>query len=270
MTWGLDRISVDFGTTKALDSVSLALKPGEVAVVVGGDGAGKTTLCRSIVGLQPISSGEVSRPDRVGYQPASSGVWRDLTVMENLRLVAGAYRLDSTHASDRIAELLEVTRLEEASNRLGGALSGGMRQKLGVAMAVLSEPSLLVLDEPTTGVDPVSRLELWSFIMRSASENRAVIVTTTYVDESRRGREVLALDAGRVLAVGTPEEVVNTMPGAIFESSEPQHGSARSWRRGSKWRIWVEDGSTPGEAVPTNPDMADVVTVAALRNESGL
>ena len=267
MTWGVAEVVVQFGHKAALERVSLPVGSGQVAVVVGGDGAGKTTLCRAMVGLQQLSGGEVSRPERIGFQPASSGVWRDLTVMENLRLVAGAYRLEPSHASARIDELLEVTRLAEASDRLGGELSGGMRQKLGVAMAVLSEPQLLVLDEPTTGVDPVSRLELWSFIMRSAREDRAVVVTTTYVDEARRGNRVLALDAGRPLAEGTPEAVLDSMPGSIYESTLRPSDSRYSWRRGRDWRVWSESGANPDGLRRVVPDMADVVTVAALRNE---
>lgn len=266
MTWGGDGITVSFDGEEALRQVSIDLEPGRIAVVVGGDGAGKTTLCRTIVGLEAVTAGEVSRPGRTCFQPETSGVWRDLTVLENLQFVSGGYGLDADHARIRIDELLDVTELTAARDRLGRDLSGGMRQKLGVAMAVLSEPELLVLDEPTTGLDPISRLELWSFINRSAREGRAVLVSTTYVDEAHRGDSVLALDEGRVLASGALHDVVASMPGKLFRS--PHRNGPNSWHRGDSWRVWSPDGVPPDGATETEPDLSDVVTVAALAGES--
>jgi ABC-2 type transport system ATP-binding protein len=265
MSWGVSGVTVDFGDNRALDEVSLALEPGEISVVVGGDGAGKTTLCRTIVGLESVDGGEVSRPPRTCFQPESSGVWADLSVIENLRFVAAAYGLSHSHARSRIEELLDVTELDEAIDRLGRDLSGGMRQKLGVAMAVISEPELLVLDEPTTGLDPVSRLELWSFINLSAQDGRAVVVSTTYVAEAQRGDQVLALDQGRTLALGSTEDVIAAMPGRLFDS--PTRIGANSWHRGHSWRVWSPDGEPIAGAQETAPDLADVVTVAALSEE---
>ncbi len=267
MSWGTADVTVVFGDTIALNDVSIALEPGQISVVVGGDGAGKTTLCRTIVGLEEVRSGTVSRPARTCFQPETSGVWRDLTVVENLQFVAGGYGLDPAHARSRIDELLEVTELAGARDRLGRELSGGMRQKLGVAMAVLSEPELLVLDEPTTGLDPISRLELWSFINRSAREGRAILVSTTYVDEAYRGDTVLALEDGDALAQGAIDDVIASMPGKLFES--PHRNGPNSWHRGHSWRVWSPDGDRPDEAKEVSPDIADVVTVAALAEERG-
>jgi ABC-2 type transport system ATP-binding protein len=140
-----------------------------------------------------------------------------------------------------------------------------MRQKLGVAMAVLSEPELLVLDEPTTGLDPVSRLELWSFIDRSAREGRAVLVSSTYVDEATRGDTVLGLEEGRVLASGEVAKVVAGMTGRLFVTTHKH--SANSWRRGETWRAWSPDGSPIPGGREIEPDLSDVVTVAALAEE---
>ena len=265
MTWGVNAVSVRFGKRVALEDVTLGLKPGHIAVVVGGDGSGKTTLCRTIVGLEQVVAGEVARPSRTCFQPESSGVWSDLTTLENLEFVARGYNLEPPHARSRIEELLAVTDLTEARDRLGRQLSGGMRQKLGVAMAVLSEPELLVLDEPTTGLDPVSRLELWSFINRSAREGRAVLVGTTYVDEATRGDTVLALEEGRVLASGQVNEVVAAMPGRLFASGHKR--GTLSWRRGEDWRVWSADGVPPVGAREIEPDLSDVMTVAALSSE---
>jgi len=265
MSWGADRVTVVFGETTALQEVSVDLRRGQIAMVVGGDGAGKTTLCRTVVGLENVSGGVVSRPPRTCFQPETSGVWADLTVLENLQFVAGGYHLALDHSRARIDELLEVTGLAPARDRLGRQLSGGMRQKLGVAMAVLSEPDLLVLDEPTTGLDPVSRLELWSFINRSAQEGRALLISTTYVDEAERGDIVVALDEGRVLASGSVESIVDSMPGRLFTASESL--GETSWHRGQAWRVWSPDGADVPRASPTEPDLADVVTVAALSRE---
>lgn len=265
MSWGVEGVSVSYGSNHALDDVTLDLEPGRIAVVVGGDGAGKTTLCRTIVGLEGVGAGEVRRPERTCFQPESSGVWGDLTVLENLQFVAGGYRLPIDHSRARIEELLEVTELNDARDRLGRQLSGGMRQKLGVAMAVLSEPDLLILDEPTTGLDPVSRVELWSFINRSAREGRAVLVSTTYVDEAARGDSVLALDDGKVLARGSVADTVAAMSGRLFETGEKR--GDHSWHRGESWRVWSPDGSDVPGAREITPDLADAVTVAALAGE---
>lgn len=266
MTWGLEGVSVRFGHVVALDGVSLAVEPGEIAVVVGGDGAGKTTLCRTLVGLNPVSAGSVSRPERTGFQPETSGVWADLTVTENLEFVAGAYQLDHDHAVERMNRLIEATALGEARDRLGRQLSGGMRQKLGVAMAVMSEPDLLVLDEPTTGLDPISRIELWSFISMSAREGRSVVLTTAYVDEAARAGTVLALDDGAVLAEGSVGSIVESLPGDLYISSRP--ATTNSWRRGRSWRVWSPDGANPGNLPEADTDLADVITVAAMARES--
>lgn len=265
MSWGARGVTVEFDGEPALRQVDIDLAPGDITIVVGGDGAGKTTLCRTIVGLERTNSGTVSRPERTGFQPETSGVWVDLTVLENLYFVAGGYGLDSAYARQRIDELLEATNLGVARDRLGRQLSGGMRQKLGVAMAVLSEPELLVLDEPTTGLDPISRLELWSFIALSARQHRAVMVSTAYIDEAERGDSILALDEGRVLASGTVADALAAMPGKVFTSEK--RVSQASWHRGHLWRTWSPDGTPVSGGVEADPDLVDVVTVAALAEE---
>lgn len=265
MTWGLDAVEVRYGDTIALDDVTFEVTPGEVAAVVGGDGAGKTTLSRTLAGLATVSAGRVRRPERTGYQAETSGVWGDLTVMENLEFVAGAYELPANRARSRIGDLLDATDLSDATDRLGRHLSGGMRQKLGVAMAVLSDPELLVLDEPTTGLDPLSRVELWSFIGLAAREGRAVVVTTAYVDEAARAGKVLALDEGQVLATGTVADILSALPGTLYEARRAE--GPHSWRRGQTWRVWTSAEEPVPDAVGVDPDLADVITVAALTRE---
>ncbi|HEX9978683.1 MAG TPA: ABC transporter ATP-binding protein [Acidimicrobiia bacterium] len=261
--WGLAEVTVRLGATTALDRVSLGVDPGVVAVVVGGDGAGKTTLARTLAGLVAVSAGAVSRPvGRVGYQPAGSGVWPDLTVTENLSFVASAFHIGAAPAARRMAALLEATGLGAARDRLGANLSGGMRRKLGVAMALLAEPEMVVLDEPTTGVDPVSRYELWRLVSQTAAAGAAVVMTTTYLDEAERAGTILALEAGRTLAAGTPEEVRGSLRGAVYavdRASQANH----QWRRGAAWRIWTE-GSPPAGARRVDADLGDVLIAASL------
>lgn len=266
MTWGLQAVSVDIDGMPALVDVDLTVEPGEAVAVVGGDGAGKTTLSRTMVGLADPRQGQVSRPPmaKIGYLPSSSGVWPDLTVTENLSFVADVHRLGRGERLARIERLLSVTALEGAATRLGADLSGGMRQKLGVAMALLPEPELLVLDEPSTGVDPVSRAELWRLVTLSAADGAAVIFTTTYLDEAERARSILALENGRVLGRGSLADIAASVSGIIVDSRSTD---GRSWRRGRAWRSWRPDGSTPAGSAAVVPDLTDLLVAATLAAE---
>jgi ABC-2 type transport system ATP-binding protein len=271
VSWGSRDLTVRFGHHLALDDVSLEVPAGRVTAVVGGDGAGKTTLLRCLVGAIAPDAGEIRRPDarRIGYLSSTSGTYPDLTVEENLAFSAGSYGLSAGETQERAAAFLDRTGLTEARDRLAGNLSGGMRQKLGVIRAMLHRPELLVLDEPTTGIDPVSRADLWWLIARAAADGAAVILATAYLDEAERASWVLALDAGRVLAEGPPEQIAAGVPGAIVTTTERPGGEAgrRSWRRGARWRTWspLESVAPQGEAV--QPDLHDAVTVAALARE---
>ncbi|MGH8928700.1 MAG: ABC transporter ATP-binding protein, partial [Acidimicrobiia bacterium] len=185
VTYGLESVGVIEHGAPALVDVDLEVPTGAITVLIGADGAGKTTVARVLVGLRNPDSGAVRRPSpaRIGYKPEAAGTWAELTVAENLEFVAAAHRLGRP-GGDRIHALLHVTGLVAASDRLAGKLSGGMRQKLAVAMAILPEPELVVLDEPTTGLDPVSRSELWRLLVRAAGEGMAVLATTSYLDEA--------------------------------------------------------------------------------------
>jgi ABC-2 type transport system ATP-binding protein len=197
--WGVRDLTVRYGRRPALENVTLELRPGEVAAVIGGDGAGKTTLLRALAGVVRPASGRVLRPDRrrIGYVAGASGVYDDLSVDENIEFVAAAYGLTGSARDERVTELLARTGLAGTGGRLAGRLSGGMRQKLAFLLAMVHEPELLVLDEPTTGVDPVSRAELWHLIAAAAAAGAAVVVATTYLDEARRAARVLLLEDGR-------------------------------------------------------------------------
>jgi ABC-2 type transport system ATP-binding protein len=212
--WGAEQLTVKYGARTALDDVSIDVRPGGVTVVVGGDGAGKTTLLRAVAGAVRPQSGRVRRPARahIGYIAGASGLYADLTVDENVAFVGAAYELGHAERDRRAAELMRQTGIEGTGGRLAGRLSGGMRQKLALALAMLHEPKLLILDEPTTGVDPVSRSEVWRLIAQAAADGAAVLVATTYLDEAERAAEVLVLDDGRAVAAGPPEAVAAALP----------------------------------------------------------
>ena len=209
-TWGCQGLSVRYGDTVALEDVSLEVPAGAVAAVVGGDGAGKTTLLRALAGTVRPAAGTVRRPDRrrLGYVSAGPGVWADLTVDENLSFAGRAYGLSADDLEVRVGALLDRTGLAEAHDRLAGRLSGGMRQKLALAMAVAHEPDLLVLDEPTSGVDPLQRARLWETIRASAEHGAGVLVTTHHLAEAEQCDRLVVLAGGRVVAAGSLPEIV--------------------------------------------------------------
>ena len=264
--WGLDRVSVSFGTNRALQEVSLTLIPGSIVSVAGGDGSGKTTLLRTLLGLLPPSSGTIDRPDgnEVGYLPTGSGVYPDLTVEENLKFVAGAYGVRGEDYRSARDELLTRTGLDDARDRLGGNLSGGMRQKLGLAMTLVHRPRLLVLDEPSTGVDPVSRSELWRLVSDAARDGASVLMTTTYLDEAGRCDAVCVLDEGVVLLQGPPNQLVADIGGVVGETTK-RPDTPYAWRRGASWRMWSPGDFKSSGVRSVVPDLQDAVIVAALR-----
>lgn len=290
MRWGVRELTVHLGQVVALDGVSLDVPPGQVTGVVGGDGAGKTTLLRVLAGALAASSGEVRRPDGrgIGYLVSSAGSYPDLSVDENIEFAASAYGIPARTARARAVEYLERTGLAGFGGRLAGNLSGGMRRKLGLVRSLLHEPDLVVLDEPTTGIDPVSRADLWGMIARAAAAGAAVVFSTTYLDEAERAARLLALDAGRALVTGTPAEIVAAVPGAITARVSRPAGidGRRAWRRRGTWRVWQPDGPASGigeeldecdegdAAVeadqPVSIDLQDAITVFALRRELDL
>jgi len=264
--WGTIDVTVRFGPVTALESVTLTAEPGVVTAVVGGDGAGKSTLLRVIAGLVAPTEGRAARPpDRcMGFVPTGSGVFGDLTVAENVEFVAGAYGV--ALPSERVDDLLRRSGLSGFTDRLAGTLSGGERQKLALVTALLSEPLLLILDEPTTGIDPVSRMMLWRLMAATAARGAAVVFSTSYLDEAERAGVVMLLDRGRSLAYGTPDDLIRQVPGKVVTTDEPTD-PARAWRHGARWRQWSPDGTLPGELVEAR--LEDVAIVAALAAGGG-
>ncbi len=254
---------------RRLRDVSLEIPAGSVTAVVGGAGAGKTTLLRVLAGGLKEKAGDVRRPvaSQIGYVPTGGGVFPGLTAEENLHFVASVYGVDRDEASTRSGELLERTELAPFASRLASHLSGGQRQKLAMAMGLVHGPRLLVLDEPTTGVDPVSRAQLWRLIAASSVEGAAVVVATSYLDEAERASKLLVLDAGRVLDSGSPREIVARLPGRIVRLERP--AGRRSWRDGRHWRRWVSPHDpTLAEGVHVQATLSDAVIVSLLHDEA--
>jgi ABC-2 type transport system ATP-binding protein len=266
MTYAVRSAAVRFGDTLALEDVSLVVEPGSVVAVVGGDGAGKTTLLRALVGEVQLERGEVDAPppEAIGYMPATAGSWLSLTVAQNMDFVGGIYGLSGDALATRRGVLLGRAKLRPAVDRLSAQLSGGMRRKLGFSMAMLHDPLLLVLDEPSTGIDPVSRVDLWRLVSEAASAGAAVVMSTTYLDEAERAASLLALDGGRTLASGTLPDVLSSFSGAITATAAPERRTW-AWRRGREYHeYWPTTAEVPVGALIVTPDLEDVVIALSM------
>ena len=220
-----------FGNVHAVDGVSLQIKAGEVYGLVGSDGAGKTTTMRLLVGALKADSGEVNicgydlnkqietARAQFGYLSQRFSMYEDLTVLENIRFFAEVRGLRSNEWLPRCNEILEFVGLEKFTDRRAGLLSGGMKQKLGLASALVTRPKVLLLDEPTTGVDPVTRQDFWQLVIRltTQGEGVAVIISTPYMDEASRCHRVGFMKAGRIITEDTPSNLRARLAGRILE-----------------------------------------------------
>ncbi len=214
---------------QALSNLSFDVAAGKVTGLVGADGAGKTTLMRIAAGLLVPTSGTVrvlgldsvadthEIQSRVGYMPQKFGLYQDLTVAENMNLYADLQAVPMAERRERYQRLLKMTGLGDYTRRRAGALSGGMKQKLGLACALIKSPEILLLDEPTVGVDPVSRRELWKIVKQMMETDRiGVLVSTAYLDEAERCSHVVVLHEGEILAQGAPAEFMQQTEGKVF------------------------------------------------------
>jgi ABC-2 type transport system ATP-binding protein len=220
---------------RALDGVSLEVPAGTLTALVGPDGAGKTTLLRLMAGLMHADEGELrvlgidvsAEPqavqDRISYMPQRFGLYDDLSVQENLDLYADLHGVSAGQRRERYARLMEMTDLGRFTSRPAGKLSGGMKQKLGLACTLVRSPELLLLDEPTVGVDPLSRRELWQIVQQLVDDEKlSVIVSTAYLDEAERCSHVFVLQEGRLIAKGTPAEIRSHAQGMCFVAAPPK------------------------------------------------
>jgi len=224
----IDGVDKHFGSVHALRGLSARIEYGRLTGLVGPDGAGKTTLMRILTGLLVPDAGRVTLAgfdvvddnDAIhvasGYMPQRFGLYEDLSVMENMRLYAQLRGMDASRHTDLFAELLDFTRLGPFTERLAGKLSGGMKQKLGLACALMARPAVLLLDEPSVGVDPVSRQDLWRMVQALTDEGMAVVWSTAYLDEAERCDRVLLLNEGQLAFDGPPGELTGRLEDRSF------------------------------------------------------
>ena len=232
----LDHVAKAYGRVQAIADLSLSIGSGEMFGLIGPDGAGKTTTIRLICGLLAADKGTVrvlgldprrehrKLTDAVGYLSQSFSLYADLSIDENVAFFAEIHGM-SDYATRR-DRLLEMTQLTPFRSRLAGQLSGGMKQKLALACTLVHEPRVILLDEPTTGVDPVSRREFWKLLSEFLAQKITIVMSTPYLDEAERCSRVALLHNGQLLAVDTPAALRQTLPGKLFEVIAPDHREA--------------------------------------------
>ena len=237
VTTGLRRT---FPGVVAIDSLDLTVTEGEIFGLVGPDGSGKTTTMRMLTGILPPTSGSAvvagcnvtgnseALKEHIGYMSQRFGLYPDLTVSENIEFYADVYSVPRRGRAEKIERLLGFSNLTPFKQRLAGNLSGGMKQKLGLACALIHTPRVLFLDEPTNGVDPVSRRDFWRILYHLVREGVTIFVSTAYLDEAERCNRLALLHQGRLLGLGTPDEVKALMPGTLLElrTSAPRRTAA--------------------------------------------
>jgi ABC-2 type transport system ATP-binding protein len=287
-----------FGTTVAVDNVNLTIAAGEIYGLVGSDGAGKTTTLRLIVGaLKPEAGqasvcgydvrkeGEQARAN-IGYLSQRFSLYEDLSVLENIRFFAELRGLKRDEWLPRCLEILEFVGLEKFKDRRAGLLSGGMKQKLGLASALVTRPKVLLLDEPTTGVDPVTRQDFWQLIIKIVSAplrlppnsgnlggekeggGVCVILTTPYMDEASRCHRIGFMRGGRIIAEGAPSQLRATLEGRIVELRGSTLNDLRQTMKGT---AGVEDVRLFGDKLHlrVSQGMADAVISAVIADRNG-
>lgn len=233
-------LTKSFADFKAVDRLTVSVEEGEIFGLVGPDGAGKTTTMRLLTAIMEPTSGDAwvtghhivreaeILKNNIGYMSQRFGLYPDLTVMENIEFYADIYGVPRQGRTEKIDRLLAFSNLTPFKKRLAGNLSGGMKQKLGLACALIHTPKVLFLDEPTNGVDPSSRRDFWRILYQLLREKVTIFVSTAYLDEAERASRVGLIHKGKLLAVGTPDDVKKLMRGAILEvrSSEPRKAAA--------------------------------------------
>jgi ABC-2 type transport system ATP-binding protein len=235
-----------FGGVVAVDRLSFRVNAGEIFGLVGPDGAGKTTTLRMLAGVMPPDEGaalvagfDVARdPEAVkhhiSYMPQRFGLYEDLTVDENIRFYADLFGVGRREREERAVRLLAASGISEFRTRLAGKLSGGMKKKLGLSCALIHKPQVILLDEPTTGVDPVSRRDFWRILYSLAAEGVAILNSTAYLDEAERCHRLVLLHQGRALFCDTPARLKAQLPGAVVAVGSPEPRAVREALRGAQ------------------------------------
>jgi ABC-2 type transport system ATP-binding protein len=228
-----------FPGVTAVDDLSFSVVPGEIFGLVGSDGAGKSTTLRMLAGVLPADEGsamvagfdmigdpEPAKP-HISYMPQSFGLYQDLTVYENIRFYADLFGIGRRQREERATRLLAASGMSEFRGRLAGQLSGGMKQKLGLTCALIHTPRVLLLDEPTTGVDPVSRRDFWRLLYHLLAEGVTMLISTAYLDEAERCHRLALLHLGRLLFCDTPAGIKSRLPGAVIAVISPRPREVR-------------------------------------------
>jgi ABC-2 type transport system ATP-binding protein len=223
-----------FDGTVALDDISFEIEHGELFGILGPDGSGKTTLCRILAGIMKPSGGTVrvgsydateeaeKMKNFTGYMPHNYGLYGDLTVEENIHFYADIFRVPPKARRERMDRVLTLTGMAPFTKRRSQFLSGGMKQKLQLSCALIHTPTYLILDEPTFGVDPVSRREFWKLLLELLAEGLTILVSTSYMDEAQRCNRVALLHNGRIIHQGEPDEIIALIPGTMAELFTPE------------------------------------------------
>jgi len=235
-----EQLTKSFPGVQAVQGLSFEVRGGEIFGLVGPDGAGKTTTLRMLAGILPPDAGKASiagfdvvhDPERakhdLSYMPQRFGLYEDLTVDENIRFYADLFGVRSAERERRSAELLRAANMSEFRKRLAGKLSGGMKQKLGLVCALIHRPKVILLDEPTTGVDPVSRRDFWRILYDLVAEGVAILTSTAYLDEAARCHRVALLNEGRLLFCDTPANLTAKLGKDVLSISSPDGRRLRS------------------------------------------
>jgi len=233
-------LSKSFPGVHAVDALSFEVRAGEIFGLVGPDGAGKTTTLRMLAGIMPPDTGAamvagfnvVRNPEgakhALSYMPQRFGLYEDLTVEENIRFYADLFGVKRTERQERSAQLLQAAGMSEFSKRMAGKLSGGMKQKLGLVCALIHRPKVILLDEPTTGVDPVSRRDFWRILYELIGEGVAILTSTAYLDEAERCHRIALLHQGKLLFCDTPAHLKAGLGKGVLSVTGPEPRSLRS------------------------------------------
>lgn len=303
-----ENLTRSFGKFTAVDGLTFRVAEGEIFGLVGPDGAGKTTTMRLLTSIMDPSAGDAwvlghhtvreaeTIKEHIGYMSQRFGLYTDLTVMENIAFYADIYGVPRKGRQERVERLLAFSNLTPFKKRLAGNLSGGMKQKLGLACALIHTPQILFLDEPTNGVDPVSRRDFWRILYQLLRERVTIFVSTAYLDEAERCNRVAMIHRGRLLACGTPDEVKQMMQGGILEVRTPQPRAATALLRehlgaeavgmfGDRVHVVSRDlegmardvqailtqaGLPPASIRPIEPSLEDVFVSVLGQEEGGL
>jgi ABC-2 type transport system ATP-binding protein len=295
-----------FGSFVAVDHVDLEVEKAHIYGFLGPNGSGKSTTIRMLCGLLTPTSGSIrvlghdiprdseQLRTKIGYMTQKFSLWDDLTVLENLRFMAQVFTLEKARAKRRIEEALEEYRLNELAGRLAGAMSGGQRQRLALAAATLHEPQLLMLDEPTSAVDPQSRRDFWESLFALVARGTTILVSTHYMDEAERCHRLAILSQGRVVAEGAPEQLMSDLPLQVIEVESADIDAARRElhhlpmvrslaQMGIRLHVLIERGvqdataavadalkraGVSAEVRSTRPNLEDVFVAATLKDRT--